>query len=80
MEINNLKMIVNGLVKQYGETGAREYISTGDYSYELKALAISLIKDEKREKVVSAMVIESDLHDVENPWNSGSHWSVNQAS
>lgn len=68
MEESRLKRIVEGLVREYGEEGARVYIGTGDYSYELKTLALNLIRKEKNNQ--EAIAATSDFFDIENPWGS----------
>ena len=74
MDTNNLQLIVNSLVNQFGETGAREYISTGDYPFELKALAMSMIR--KITINEDSLAMHSDYSDIENPWIN----DLNQAS
>ena len=68
MDIQNLKSIIDGLVNQFGNQGACDYISTGDYPYELKALALSMIR--QKEENPDIMVTNSEYIDIDNPWGS----------
>ncbi|MGD9970004.1 MAG: hypothetical protein AB7S65_06070 [Sulfuricurvum sp.] len=80
MDSQSLKRIVESLVGHMGEKGARDYICSGDYSPELKARAVSIIDMNDAESRKNAMVIESDLHDIESSWRSESRWSYFHAS
>lgn len=66
MNNKDLKQIVEGLVHKFGYQGASEYISTGEYPYELKTLALSILN--QKETNSDSFVANSDYRDVENPW------------
>ncbi len=68
MQNKNLRQVINDLTYKFGYQGAYEYISTGEYPYELKRLALSIIKE--KEANLESLVINSDYQDIENPWGS----------
>ena len=80
MDSQSLKRIIESLVNHLGESGARDYIYSGDYPAELKAHAISIIDMNTNSSRMNAMVIESDYDDVESSWRSDSRWSCYHAS
>lgn len=76
----DLRPIVDSLVKRLGVTGAFEYISSGDYPFELKARIIDMMKVDIEMRCASAMVIDGDIYDFDNALTSESGASREYAS
>jgi hypothetical protein len=59
-----LREIVDKLITERGEDGAAEYISTGEYSAELKERAMNMIRGKSESDMDSAMAEGGDISDM----------------